>query len=75
VVGGASLAGGRGTALGAFLGALIIKMIDNGIIILDINQNYSRIIIGLAVVLAVLLDQVNHWLARRRLLSENRQAH
>ncbi len=75
VVGGASLAGGKGTAFGALLGALIIKMIDNGIIILDINQNYSRIIIGLAVILAVLLDQINNWLSRRRLLRESRQAH
>ena len=71
VVGGASLSGGKGTALGALLGALIIKMIDNGIIILEINQNYSRIIIGVAVILAVLMDQVNAWLARRRLLAAN----
>ncbi|MEW6306730.1 MAG: ABC transporter permease [Verrucomicrobiota bacterium] len=67
VVGGASLSGGRGTALGAMLGALIIKMIDNGIVILGIDQNYSRIIIGAAVIIAVLLDQFNNWLAKRRL--------
>ena len=67
VVGGASLSGGKGTAFGAMLGALIIKLIDNGIVILGIDQNYSRIIIGVAVVLAVVLDQFNHWLAKRRL--------
>jgi ribose/xylose/arabinose/galactoside ABC-type transport system permease subunit len=67
VVGGASLSGGKGTALGALLGALIIKMIDNGIVILGIDQNYSRIIIGVAVILAVVLDQVNAWLSRQRL--------
>ena len=67
VVGGASLSGGKGTALGALLGALIIKMIDNGIVILGIDQNYSKIIIGSAVILAVLLDQLNNWLAKRRL--------
>jgi ribose transport system permease protein len=67
VVGGASLTGGKGTALGALLGALIIKMIDNGIVILGIDQSYSRIIIGAVVILAVVLDQVNTWLARRRL--------
>src|ERR1051325_3143287 len=67
VVGGASLSGGQGTALGAALGALIIKIIDNGIVILGIDQNYSRIIIGVAVILAVVLDQVNSWLAKRRL--------
>jgi ribose transport system permease protein len=67
VVGGASLSGGKGSALGAVLGAFIIKMIDNGIVILEIDQNYSKIIIGAAVILAVVLDQVNMWLARRRL--------
>jgi ribose/xylose/arabinose/galactoside ABC-type transport system permease subunit len=71
VVGGASLSGGKGTALGALLGALIIKMIDNGIVILGIDQNYSRIIIGVAVILAVVLDQLNTWLAKRRLTRAN----
>ena len=69
VVGGASLSGGKGTALGALLGALIIKMIDNGIVILGIDQSYSKIIIGVAVILAVVLDQFNTWLAKRRLLA------
>lgn len=68
VVGGASLTGGRGTALGALLGAIIIKMLDNGIIILEINSDYSRIIIGAAVILAVVFDQLNTWLTRRRSL-------
>jgi ribose/xylose/arabinose/galactoside ABC-type transport system permease subunit len=67
VVGGASLSGGRGSALGALLGALIIQMISTGIVILGIPQNYSRIIIGIAVILAVVFDQANNWLARRRL--------
>ena len=65
VVGGASLTGGRGTALGALLGALIIQLISSGIIILGIDQNYSQIIIGAVVILAVLLDQTNRWLSSR----------
>jgi ribose transport system permease protein len=67
VVGGASLSGGKGSALGALLGALIIQMISSGIVILGIDQNYSQIIIGSVVIVAVLLDQFNNWLARRRL--------
>lgn len=67
VVGGASLAGGRGTALGALLGALIIQVIDNAIIILNIDQNYSQIIIGVVIVLAVVLDRVNSAFQERRL--------
>jgi ribose transport system permease protein len=68
VVGGASLSGGKGSALGALLGALIIQMISSGIVILGIDQNYSQIIIGSVVVLAVVLDQVNNWITKRRLL-------
>jgi ribose transport system permease protein len=67
VVGGASLTGGRGTALGAVLGALIIQMISSGIVILGIDQNYSQIIIGTVVIAAVVFDNFNTWLARRRL--------
>jgi len=67
VVGGASLTGGKGSALGALLGALIIHMIDSGIVTLRINQDYSQIITGAVVIVAVVLDQLNTWLAGRRL--------
>jgi ribose/xylose/arabinose/galactoside ABC-type transport system permease subunit len=72
VVGGASLSGGKGTALGALLGALVIQMISSGIVILGIDQNYSQIIIGAVVIVAVLLDQFNRWLAERRLAARAR---
>jgi ribose/xylose/arabinose/galactoside ABC-type transport system permease subunit len=68
VIGGASLNGGKGSALGALLGALIIQMINSGIVILEIDQNYSQIIIGSVVIVAVVLDQLNNWMAKRRLL-------
>ena len=58
VVGGASLSGGRGTALGAVLGALIIRMIVDGIVILEIDQIYSQIIIGAVIVIAAALDRI-----------------
>jgi len=67
VVGGASLTGGKGSALGAVLGALVIQMISSGIVILGIDQNYSQIIIGAVVIAAVVLDNFNTWLASRRL--------
>lgn len=66
VVGGASLAGGRGSVIGALLGALILQMIDNAIIILKINQNYSRIIIGVVIIIAVTFDRINTAVLRRR---------
>jgi ribose/xylose/arabinose/galactoside ABC-type transport system permease subunit len=57
VIGGASLAGGRGSALGAVLGAIVVQLIDNGMLILQIDQNYTQIVMGVAIVAAVVLDQ------------------
>jgi ribose/xylose/arabinose/galactoside ABC-type transport system permease subunit len=65
VVGGASLNGGRGSALGALLGTLVIALIENGIIILRLEQEYRLIIIGLAIIVAVSLDQLSSYLRRR----------
>jgi len=67
VVGGASLTGGRGTALGALLGALVIKLIENGIVILKLNQEYSSIIVGSAIIVAVAVDHLSEHLRNRRL--------
>jgi ABC-type xylose transport system permease subunit len=57
VVGGASLSGGRGSFLGAMLGSVVMQLIDNGIVVLGIDSNYTNIVIGLAIVLAVVVDQ------------------
>jgi ribose/xylose/arabinose/galactoside ABC-type transport system permease subunit len=67
VVGGASLTGGRGTALGALLGARVIKLIENGIMILKLNREYSSIIIGIAIIVAVAIDRFSEYLRNRRL--------
>jgi ribose transport system permease protein len=58
VVGGASLTGGRGTAIGAILGAIVIQLINNGFEVLQIDANYKQIVIGLAIVIAVVVDQM-----------------
>jgi ribose transport system permease protein len=70
VVGGASLTGGKGSALGALLGALIIQMIDSGIVILGIDQNYSQIIMGAAIIIAVWLEKFSDSLAKRKLAAK-----
>jgi len=67
VVGGASLSGGKGSAVSATLGAVLIVLIRQSIRTLRFDQNYESIIIGCAIVLAVVLDQVNAQLAARRL--------
>ena len=66
VVGGASLSGGRGSAFGAMLGAVLIALIYQSIRTLGLDQNYQWIIIGTAIVIAVLLDKWNSQLAIKR---------
>lgn len=64
VVGGASLSGGRGRAGGAVLGALLIVLIRQSIRTLHFDQNYEWIIIGCAIIIAVVLDRASARLTR-----------
>jgi len=68
VVGGASLAGGKGSAIGAMLGAVLIVLIRQSIRTLHFDQNYEWIIIGCAIIIAVVLDRLNARMAMRRLI-------
>jgi ribose/xylose/arabinose/galactoside ABC-type transport system permease subunit len=74
VVGGASLTGGRGTALGALLGALVIRLIEDGILTLHWDQEYSQIIIGSAIIVAVGVDRFSEYFRNRRMARQGRQA-
>ncbi|HSS38298.1 MAG TPA: ABC transporter permease [Polyangia bacterium] len=67
VVGGARLSGGRGSAVSAMLGAVLIVLIRQSIRTLHLDQNYEWIIIGCAIVIAVVLDQASARFAARRL--------
>ncbi|MCX5477478.1 ABC transporter permease [Kaistia geumhonensis] len=56
ILGGTSLAGGRGTLVGTLLGVLLLKVNDNGIIILRWNQDLQMVVPGIVIVLATWLD-------------------
>jgi D-xylose transport system permease protein len=59
VVGGTSLAGGVGTVYGAIIGALILTSLQTGMVLIGFGDgSYQRIVIGVALVLAVWLDIV-----------------
>ncbi|EGU61848.1 inner-membrane translocator [Vibrio nigripulchritudo ATCC 27043] len=58
LLGGTSLFGGSGSILGTVLAVMILKIIDNGIIILGWNQDWQIIIPGVFLILAVYLDIV-----------------
>jgi len=56
VVGGASLAGGRGTVINTLIGALILSMISNLMNLMDIPGYHQQVVKGVIIVLAVLLE-------------------
>ena len=75
VLGGCSLRGGEGTILGMVIGSAIMKVIDNGIIMfnlpigataLRLDTNWTFIIIGAVILIAVILDQVVHIVQGKR---------
>jgi len=67
VVGGASLSGGKGSAVNAMLGALLIVLIRQSIRTLHFDQNYEWIIIGCAIIVAVVLDRASASFTARHL--------
>lgn len=62
-IGGASLAGGYGSIVGAIIGAALIGVISNGIVLLNINTYAQQAITGLVILIAVSVDM---WRSKRK---------
>ncbi|PZV36606.1 ABC transporter permease [Mesorhizobium kowhaii] len=60
ILGGTSLLGGRGSLFGTLLGVLVLKVIDNGIIILGWNQDLQMVVPGVVIILATYLDIIRN---------------
>lgn len=57
VLGGTSLAGGKGRISGTLIGALIIGTLNNGLNILNVSSFYQQVVKGVVILLAVLMDR------------------
>ena len=58
VIGGTSLFGGRGTILGTFFGVILLKLINNGLTLAQLNTFWQMVVTGLIILIAVGLDIV-----------------
>jgi ribose transport system permease protein len=66
VVGGASLTGGQGDVLGTLIGALIIAVINNGMNLTGVESYTQKVVLGLVILAAVLLDRFKRRLSKER---------
>lgn len=64
VIGGASLFGGAGTVMGTLIGALIIAVLANGLVIMAINPFWQFIAVGIVIIVAVIIDQAREGVVR-----------
>jgi len=59
VIGGTSLSGGKGTIMGTVQGALIIGILNNGLVLLNVSPFWQQVIKGLVILLAVVIEKLN----------------
>jgi len=59
VIGGTSLSGGRGSIWGTVLGAIIIGVLNNGLVLLDVSPFWQQVVKGGVILLAVIIDKMN----------------
>ncbi|MGH3433880.1 MAG: ABC transporter permease [Thermocrispum sp.] len=58
VIGGTSLSGGKGSIIGTLIGALIISVLNNGLQIMSIPQEWQNVILGCVILVAVYADMM-----------------
>ncbi|GAB3947182.1 ribose ABC transporter permease [Spirosoma harenae] len=59
VIGGTSLSGGRGSILGTVQGAIIIGVLNNGLVLLNVSPFWQQVVKGFVILLAVIIDKAN----------------
>lgn len=70
VVGGTSLSGGEGKMFGTLIGAFIIAVIQNGMNLTNVESYTQKVVLGLVILVAVLLDRLKHRGWRRKSRAE-----
>ena len=68
VLGGTSLAGGRGSIGGTIIGAFVIGVLSDGLVLLGVSEFWQTVIKGVVIILAVVVDQLQQRLQSRAVL-------
>lgn len=66
VLGGTSLAGGKGTLFGTLMGVIILRILANGLNLTNVSSFYQDVASGIVLLLAVGFDQLRHRWGRKR---------
>ncbi len=59
-IGGASLAGGRGSIFGTIVGAIILSALRNGLTLLNVPSFYQMVATGAIIIIAIIIDRLSH---------------
>ena len=64
IIGGASVAGGSGTVMGVIIGAAIMGVLNNGLVLLNISAYWQQAVLGVVIIAAVAFDK---WQGKRKI--------
>jgi erythritol transport system permease protein len=73
VLGGTSLAGGRGSMGGTLIGAFVIGVLGDGLVMMGVSSFWQKVIKGAVIVLAVIIDQVQARMQERIALQKQQE--
>lgn len=66
VLGGNSVMGGEGTIIGAVMGAIVVAIVRNAMVLLEISTYYQQIVTGAVILIAVIIDIMRKERAAKR---------
>lgn len=69
IIGGTSATGGRGTILGTAVGALFMSMLTNSMTLMKVSVHYQKLVVGLVLIIAVIVDEYRREIAQKRAVS------